>query len=37
MKTLPARFDASKDVVEQFWATSKDGTKIPYFVVRPKA
>ncbi|MFL5294774.1 MAG: prolyl oligopeptidase family serine peptidase [Phenylobacterium sp.] len=36
LKTLPARFDASKDVVEQLWATSKDGTKIPYFVVRPK-
>jgi prolyl oligopeptidase len=37
VKTLPARFDASKDVVEQYWATSTDGTKIPYFVVRPKA
>jgi prolyl oligopeptidase len=37
VKTLPARFDASKDVVEQFWAVSNDGTKIPYFVVHPKA
>ena len=37
LKTLPARFDASKDVVEQFWATSSDGVKIPYFLVRPKA
>jgi prolyl oligopeptidase len=37
LKSLPARFDASKDVVEQFWATSRDGTKVPYFVVRPKA
>jgi prolyl oligopeptidase len=36
LKTSPARFDASKDMVEQFWATSKDGTKVPYFVVRPK-
>ncbi len=36
LRTLPPRFDASKDVVEQNWATSKDGTKIPYFVVRPK-
>ncbi|HEX7947497.1 MAG TPA: prolyl oligopeptidase family serine peptidase [Phenylobacterium sp.] len=36
VKALPARFDASKDVVEQFWATSSDGVKIPYFVVRPK-
>src|SRR6185436_4300715 len=32
----PVKFDASKDVVEQFEATSKDGTKIPYFLVRPK-
>jgi len=33
---LPARFDGSKDVVEQFQAVSNDGTKVPYFVVRPK-
>ena len=33
VKTLPPKFDASKDVVEQFEATSSDGTKIPYFVV----
>ncbi len=37
VKSLPARFDGSKHVVEQFWATSSDGTKIPYFLVRPKA
>lgn len=36
LKTLPAKFDASTHVVEQFEATSKDGTKVPYFVVRPK-
>ena len=36
LKAMPARFDASREVVEQFWATSKDGTKVPYFVVRPK-
>lgn len=36
LKSLPPRFDASKDEVEQFWATSKDGTKVPYFVVHPK-
>lgn len=36
LKSLPARFDASRDVVEQHWATSRDGTKVPYFVVRPK-
>jgi prolyl oligopeptidase len=29
-------FDASKDVVEQLMATSKDGTKIPYFLVHRK-
>ena len=36
VKSLTARFDASHDVVEQFEATSKDGTKVPYYVVRPK-
>jgi len=35
-KSLPAQFDASNDVVEQHEATSKDGTKIPYFIVHPK-
>ncbi|MDI1365628.1 MAG: prolyl oligopeptidase family protein [bacterium] len=35
VKASPARFDASTHVVEQFEATSTDGTKIPYFVVRP--
>jgi prolyl oligopeptidase len=33
---LPARFDASRLVVDQHEAISKDGTKVPYFVVRPK-
>jgi prolyl oligopeptidase len=37
IRQLPAKFDASKDVVEQHLATSTDGTKIPYFLVRPKA
>jgi prolyl oligopeptidase len=36
VKALAPRFDASRDVVAQYWATSSDGTKIPYFVVRPK-
>jgi len=36
VKASPARFDASSHVVEQFEATSSDGVKIPYFVVRPK-
>ena len=36
LRSLPARFDSSRHVVEQFWTASKDGTQIPYFVVRPK-
>jgi prolyl oligopeptidase len=35
IKTLPPKFDASRDTVEQFEATSSDGTKIPYFIIRP--
>lgn len=31
-----AKFDASKDAVEQHFATSSDGARIPFFVVRPK-
>ncbi|MFN3932297.1 MAG: prolyl oligopeptidase family serine peptidase [Brevundimonas sp.] len=33
VKSLPAKFDATGMVVEQFEATSADGTRIPYFVV----
>jgi prolyl oligopeptidase len=36
LRSLPARFDASRFAVDQFWATSKDGTKVPYFVVHAK-
>ena len=36
LKTQPAFFDASGHVVEQHFATSKDGTRVPYFLVRPK-
>jgi len=36
LKTLPHLFNAKGLVVEQFEATSKDGTRIPYFVVRPQ-
>lgn len=36
LKTMPAFFDASRHVIEQHFATSKDGTRIPYFMVRPK-
>ena len=35
-KTQKSLFDASRDVVEQLEATSKDGTKVPYFVVHRK-
>ncbi|HYR09275.1 MAG TPA: prolyl oligopeptidase family serine peptidase, partial [Longimicrobium sp.] len=34
VRRLPAMFDATGMVVEQFEATSRDGTRIPYFVVR---
>ena len=37
VKALPAQFDASADTVEQHEAISNDGTRIPYFVVRPKS
>ena len=33
VKSLPPKFDASNDEVQQFEATSTDGTRIPYFVV----
>jgi len=36
VKSMPAFFDAKGMTTEQFEATSRDGTKIPYFVVRPK-
>lgn len=35
-KSLPSWFDAESMVSEQFFATSTDGTKVPYFVVRNK-
>jgi prolyl oligopeptidase len=37
IKALPARFDASGLKMDQFEAVSKDGTHVPYFVVRPKS
>lgn len=36
LKTLPDRFDAKDVVVEQKFATSADGTKVPYFLVAKK-
>lgn len=34
VQALPPRFDAAGMAVEQRFATSKDGTRIPYFLVR---
>ncbi len=36
VKSLPERFNAKNFMVEQFEATSRDGTKVPYFLVRSK-
>jgi len=36
LKTRPAFFDASGMRAEQRFATSKDGTRVPYFVVWPR-
>jgi prolyl oligopeptidase len=36
LKSRPAFFDAEGVRVEQAFATSKDGTRVPYFVVWPK-
>ncbi|SMF77616.1 prolyl oligopeptidase family serine peptidase [Allosphingosinicella indica] len=36
VQSLPAKFDAAAMEVEQRFATSKDGTRVPYFLVRKK-
>ena len=36
VQSLPAQFDASNLTVDQHFATSKDGTRVPYFLVRKK-
>ncbi|OBV12058.1 prolyl oligopeptidase family serine peptidase [Erythrobacter dokdonensis] len=36
LKTSPAYFDPEGMEVAQYEATSKDGTRIPYFIVKPK-
>ncbi|MDV3469794.1 prolyl oligopeptidase family serine peptidase [Stenotrophomonas sp. C3(2023)] len=36
LKTMPAFFNAEGKVIEQHFATSKDGTRVPYFVVHDK-
>lgn len=35
LKSMPAFFDPSTHVAEQHFATSLDGTRVPYFQVRP--
>ncbi len=37
VKSLAPKFDAAGFTVEQLEASSRDGTRVPYFVVRPKA
>lgn len=37
VQALPAQFDESKFTVDQRFATSKDGTRVPYFLVRKKS
>ncbi|MDV6332231.1 prolyl oligopeptidase family serine peptidase [Asticcacaulis sp. 201] len=36
LKSSPARFNADGLQVQQFWAKSKDGTQVPYFLVARK-
>ncbi len=37
LKSLPAQFNNQGMVVEQKWATSLDGTKVPYFLMGKKS
>ena len=36
LKSMPVFFDGSTHEVEQHFATSADGTRVPYFLVRPR-
>jgi prolyl oligopeptidase len=36
LKALPPRFNAAQHEVQQFWAVSSDGARIPYFLVARK-
>ena len=36
IKSIPPRFDASKSEVVQYEAVSKDGARVPYFLIQPK-
>ena len=37
IKAEPARFDASLYTSQQYETTSADGTRVPYFLIRPKS
>jgi len=37
VRAKPAAFSASRFVTEQLWAVSRDGIRVPYFVVRPRS
>lgn len=34
--SVPPRFDAARYAVSQHWAISRDGTRVPYFLVKPR-
>jgi len=36
LKAMPAFFDASREEVHQYFVTSKDGTRVPYFEISPR-
>ncbi|MBY0566901.1 MAG: prolyl oligopeptidase family serine peptidase [Hyphomonadaceae bacterium] len=36
IRSLPALFDASRFIAEQHEAVSRDGTRVPYYIVRPR-
>ncbi|WP_189536984.1 S9 family peptidase, partial [Paludibacterium paludis] len=36
LKTLPAFFDSAPFRIQQFFAVSKDGTRVPYFIIGAK-
>ena len=36
LKALPSFYDAAGLATQQLYATSADGTKVPYFLVAPK-
>ncbi|HUN76009.1 MAG TPA: prolyl oligopeptidase family serine peptidase [Steroidobacteraceae bacterium] len=36
IRSEPSRFESNDVSVEQYWVTSKDGTRVPYFLLRPR-